>query len=250
MQLRDKARAAVLEEIEKLKDSEHKKLPTEAAMCKKFGISRVTLRSALADLDREGKIVRVQGRGTFVNTHFQNKNVDLFRMDSYTRLIEKSGYQIKVKTLDCQVVDTPDFIRKINPQVEEKIVLLSKVFYADKKLAVLCIDYLPMEFIQSKDELLSYEDTIFKYLYDKYQIRLESGNMIFHATSNEEMNTYLKKYKLTCEKENVLLVEGADCNQDGKVIMYTREFVDTDIIQFSAIRRRAIDYISNKGDQL
>ncbi|MBV6416545.1 MAG: HTH-type transcriptional repressor YvoA [Steroidobacteraceae bacterium] len=41
-------------------------IPTEAELCRLFGVSRITVRKALADLVREGWLVRHQGRGTFV----------------------------------------------------------------------------------------------------------------------------------------------------------------------------------------
>lgn len=41
-------------------------IPTEAELCGLFGVSRITVRKALADLVREGWLVRHAGRGTFV----------------------------------------------------------------------------------------------------------------------------------------------------------------------------------------
>jgi GntR family transcriptional regulator len=41
-------------------------LPPEPALCQQFGVSRITLRRAVSDLEREGLLQRVQGRGTFV----------------------------------------------------------------------------------------------------------------------------------------------------------------------------------------
>lgn len=41
-------------------------LPSEQQLCTQLGVSRGTLRQALADLEREGYVRREQGRGTFV----------------------------------------------------------------------------------------------------------------------------------------------------------------------------------------
>lgn len=42
------------------------KLPSEAQMQKEFGMSRVTVRNAMAELESEGYIVKAQGKGSFV----------------------------------------------------------------------------------------------------------------------------------------------------------------------------------------
>lgn len=44
-------------------------LPTEQTLCDQFGVSRITVRRALADLADEGYIERRQGVGSFVREH-------------------------------------------------------------------------------------------------------------------------------------------------------------------------------------
>jgi GntR family transcriptional regulator len=43
-------------------------LPTDEALVRRFGVSRITVRRAMERLAQEGLIYRVPGRGTFVNT--------------------------------------------------------------------------------------------------------------------------------------------------------------------------------------
>ena len=42
------------------------RLPSEAELCSDYNVSRPTIRQALSELEKEGFIYRVRGRGTFV----------------------------------------------------------------------------------------------------------------------------------------------------------------------------------------
>ena len=45
------------------------KLPTEAELAAEYGVSRVTLRQAMAQLERDGIICKFQGKGAFVKNN-------------------------------------------------------------------------------------------------------------------------------------------------------------------------------------
>lgn len=50
-------------------------LPTEATLAEQYGVSRNTLRQALAILREDGRIYNVQGRGSFVCKHFEQRTI-------------------------------------------------------------------------------------------------------------------------------------------------------------------------------
>ncbi|NKE65449.1 GntR family transcriptional regulator [Ramlibacter sp. RBP-2] len=51
----------------------HEQLPPEPQLCQQFGVSRITLRRAVADLVADGLLERVQGRGTYVTERVQER---------------------------------------------------------------------------------------------------------------------------------------------------------------------------------
>jgi len=57
----------LLEQIGKGEYRQGDKLPTEREMCEIYGVSRITIRQALSELEKDGAIRRIQGRGTFVS---------------------------------------------------------------------------------------------------------------------------------------------------------------------------------------
>jgi len=47
--------------------SVHSKLPSERELIALFEVSRITVRQALAELQREGLVFKINGKGTFVS---------------------------------------------------------------------------------------------------------------------------------------------------------------------------------------
>ena len=73
------------------------KLDSEAEMQKEYGMSRVTVRNAMAELEREGYIIKVQGKGSFV------AQSDMLRLPvgvtSFTGDAKMQGADLKSKIL-------------------------------------------------------------------------------------------------------------------------------------------------------
>lgn len=66
--LTDRVREELAHRIARGEYAPGQQLPTERDLSTAFGVSRVTVRRALADLTAEGVVLAVQGRGTFVRT--------------------------------------------------------------------------------------------------------------------------------------------------------------------------------------
>jgi len=52
------------------------RLPTMSELCDAFGVSRITVKRALDELERAGLIARKQGKGTFVRSSFDPRSED------------------------------------------------------------------------------------------------------------------------------------------------------------------------------
>ena len=66
-------------------------LPTEQELCDQFGVSRITVRRALADLADQGYITRRQGVGSFVREH-----------DATARQVDSRSYMDELRQIDFE----------------------------------------------------------------------------------------------------------------------------------------------------
>jgi GntR family transcriptional regulator len=74
-------------------------LPTEQELCDQFGVSRITVRRALADLADQGYITRRQGVGSFVREH-----------DATARPVDSRSYMDELRQIHFGLTAAPQTI--------------------------------------------------------------------------------------------------------------------------------------------
>lgn len=80
------------------------RLPTEAQLEASYGVSRATIRQAVGDLEREGLLHRMQGKGTFVATpKIQHVPV----LTSFSELLRSQGHEPSHQLLESSIVPAP-----------------------------------------------------------------------------------------------------------------------------------------------
>lgn len=65
------------------------KLPSENALCRQFGVSRITVRQALQILSQQGLIYSVHGKGSFVKAPSIHNELD--QIVSFSKVLEQKG---------------------------------------------------------------------------------------------------------------------------------------------------------------
>ena len=67
----------------------NERLPSEKELSERYEVSRITVRKAIEELEKEGYLVKVQGRGTF--TRKPKLGRDLHELLSFTRTCQIMG---------------------------------------------------------------------------------------------------------------------------------------------------------------
>jgi GntR family transcriptional regulator len=78
------------------------KLPTEADLTEKFGVSQITVRKALSNLEREGLIIRNRAKGTFVAETIPMRKKFVITNKVYNILKDADRYEIK--NVDLKII--------------------------------------------------------------------------------------------------------------------------------------------------
>ncbi|MGA8330586.1 MAG: GntR family transcriptional regulator [Mycobacterium sp.] len=80
-------------------------LPTEQALCDQFGVSRITVRRALADLAEQGFIERRQGVGSFVRQRVRSEETP--PVGSYMDGLRQAQFQTSIDVVEHDIRTPP-----------------------------------------------------------------------------------------------------------------------------------------------
>ena len=96
---RSSAASIVRQELKKMIKAGYFKdgtIPSEEGIAAMFGVSRTTVRDALANLENLGYISRIQGRGTMINQVVSNLSCRISEGLPFTELIGSLGMKAAV----------------------------------------------------------------------------------------------------------------------------------------------------------
>lgn len=118
-------------------------LPSERELCDMFGVSRITVRRAVADLELEGVLFRVQGKGAFVNV--AKIQQPLFRVSSFTQDMNSRQMKPGARILALERIPSGELIAaKLGIAPTEDVYMLKRLRLADEEPMAIETCYLPV----------------------------------------------------------------------------------------------------------
>jgi GntR family transcriptional regulator len=138
------AKQRLREAIARFAEQGRFRLPSEAELSTALGVSRATTRSVLQSLQKEGRIRRLHGQGTFINRHAMGIGADLGEATPFVDLLARAGYEPGVRTLDQRIVRLDDDLAEsLEVAPGDGALRIERVFDASGEPAVHSVDYVP-----------------------------------------------------------------------------------------------------------
>lgn len=145
VQLREELRA----EIERQGLRPGDRLPTEAELEERYGVSRSTIRQAVGELEAEGLLERVQGRGTFVAT---SRIRHLPVLTSFSELLRSQGHRPSHRLMVHRVEAAPvEAVQALGLADSAPCRFYERILIADDQPVGVSRSWLPLEVLGSHD---------------------------------------------------------------------------------------------------
>ena len=170
---------------------ENEQIPSEREICEKCDVSRTTVRQALDELQKEGYIYKLHGKGTFVAP--KKFNQDLISFYSFTEEMKKIGKNPSSEVTGFEIVQAGEKIgAKLKINSDELLYKISRIRKADNIPMMYETTYLPFYKFKDliKEELI--EKPMYEVMVKKYNVKLTSAEEYFQPIlTNKLQSLYL-----------------------------------------------------------
>jgi len=181
----------------------HSQMPSESQMMEAFSVSRITIRQALGDLQKEGLIFKVPGKGSFVAKPkaFQN----LSRLQGFGEAMGPSGYETFSQVLSMRQVPASDVVaRRLQLALGDAVYEIQRLRYLNREPISVDQSYFPL----ALGERLAQEDLptrdIFVILENDFGLHLTHADVQIEAISADE---FLARQLRIAESSPLLRIE-------------------------------------------
>lgn len=157
----------------------HDKLPTERDLADQLEVSRLTVRRALDQLERDGAVYRIQGAGTFVGDTTIAKTIEL---TSFSEDMRARGLMPGSQPVIAEVVAAgPRVAHTLGLSAEDLVVHFERVRTADS--TPMCIEhsYLPSRLAPGIERQLGAR-SLYEVLASDFGVHIEYADQTIRAT--------------------------------------------------------------------
>ncbi|MDE2599578.1 MAG: GntR family transcriptional regulator [Rhodocyclaceae bacterium] len=215
------------------------RMPSEAELGAIFGVSRITVRQALGDLQKEGLIHRIHGKGTFAAKPKAFQNVT--HLQGFAEAMGAMGYEIVNDLRRFRFTPAEDAVAlKLGISAGDTVVEIHRVRFLNRQPVSLEITWLPEHIGRRLEHADLVRRDIFLILENDGAVPLGHADLSIESIlADEELVEALQ----TEEGAPVLRIERLTHDRDGRPLDYEHLYFRGDAFQY----RFRIDREHHKG---
>ncbi|WP_127579552.1 GntR family transcriptional regulator [Paenibacillus koleovorans] len=205
-------------------------IQSERELSEKFEISRMTVRQALLELVNEGRLIREQGKGTFIAQPKINQG--LFKLTSFSEDMVSRGMKPGAYVVDV-VVNQPSssVMEALRLKPSAAVIILTRVRLADNKPMALEVTHLPLRRFEGLERESFEGVSLYQLLESKFGVKPYSATQTIEVGMPTPRETNLLHVS---PEVPVLLIKRVTCDQEGVPYEFVKSIYPGDRYKFHA----------------
>ena len=209
-------------------------LPSETALSQRLGVSRATLREALAHLERGGVILRRHGVGTFVTGQALVES-GLEELESIEKLAARRGIEIHMGSCRIEELEAaPEEAEALDVPAGTPVLAVERVMLTGTTPVAYLVDVVPVDVLSRADLTPTFHGSVLDLIQERGEPRLShSSTEISAEAAGREVAE-----RLGAEVgDPVLRLTARLFAKSGRVVDHSRSYFTPGFIHFHVIRR-------------
>jgi GntR family transcriptional regulator len=165
------------------------KLPSENELVERFGVSKITIRHALARLEAENLIIRKSGKGTFVAETISVTKQIMFTNKIKDIILDAERYETKLLSLQtiraCESRISKDIKMFFNIAKDDDIVRIQRLRLLKHVPIYYIENYIPLNIAKNIEKNDLAKLPLLKILKEKLGVKIGGGDLYIEAIAAE-----------------------------------------------------------------
>ncbi|MPM49044.1 HTH-type transcriptional repressor YvoA [bioreactor metagenome] len=203
-------------------------IPSENQLAETYGINRMTVRSGIDALVKEGILKRVQGKGVYVVGNKVER--DLETLEGFTQTMKKKNTEPHTKILTKIIREAGDkYAAVFGIEPGDEIYYIKRMCYADKEPIALEEIFIPRYVLPKLQDIDLGVFSIYD-IYDFYGVKISKAYETLDLTELEQRDARM----LGIERDlSVMLFECTSYDENNRVIEFARNYTRGDKCNFT-----------------
>lgn len=225
--LYDQIRMSILQKISSGQLKEGDKVPTEKELGELYCASRITVRRALKELEAEGALEILHGKGTFVNR--KKQRLHMLNLEGFTEGIQNGKNDISKVILEKKIINAPDALYSIF-QREDKFKVIKLVRKIKHQEAVFSVDYayFPVDLYPDFDQIVKDNVSTFEIIHKEYGIKFMKARKVVEVVyPDDDVSKWLGISKL----DHVIQIKKVTYDEKNMPVHFSTYYVKADNVK-------------------
>lgn len=210
-------------------------LPSEAELCRRFGVSRATVREALSRLEQRGVVIRRHGVGTFLAPTGAVLEAGLERLESISTIARRMGLETSMgeaEIIERAASETEAALLYLEP--EAPVLSITRVICTAQQPFAFLVDVVPLYFLHLEDIPPNFNGSVLDLLVQRANPALQYARTDIMTDSADAVVAR----KLNLHPGDLLLkLEAQLFARDGRVVDTSLSYFIPGFFRFTVLRR-------------